>query len=328
MLPQPPSAAHLPQPQTRQRGNALVSCCVVAPSDSIPEYRVGTASWTDPTLLKAGFYPPSAKSAEARLRFYADHFNTVEVDSTYYALPDERNAALWNARTPDDFRFNIKAFASLTQHHADTRALPHAVKSLLPPEALRQPRLDHPAPAVVDCCFEIFRQALEPLRQAGKLGCILFQFPPWFTARASNEAYIDFCRARMPDDRLAIEFRHPSWFNDHTRHTVDFLAERHLSLVCLDAPQAPSIPTPPYVPTAEVAYVRFHGRNRQAWFQRTTTAAERFKYLYSDDELRQVSQTFRQLRDAKVVYAIFNNCYADYGVRNASTLKRLLDEPG
>jgi uncharacterized protein YecE (DUF72 family) len=260
------------------------------------------------------------------LRFYASHFNTVEVDSTYYALPNQRNAALWTARTPADFRFNVKAFAALTRHEADTRALPEAVTTLLSAETLRQPRLAHPEPDVLDCCFALFRQALEPLRQAGKLGCILLQFPPWFTAGERNEAYIDFCRTRLPADRLAIEFRHPSWFNAHTQRTLDFLAERQLSLVCPDAPQARGIARAPLVSTTEVVYARFHGRNRQAWFQRNTTAAERFKYLYSDAELNEAAHALRQLREAKVVYAIFNNCYADYGVRNASTLKQLLDQ--
>jgi uncharacterized protein YecE (DUF72 family) len=296
-------------------------------AQSCPRYRVGTASWTDPTLLKAGFYPPSAKSAEARLRFYAHHFDTVEVDSTYYALPSERNAALWAERTPDDFHFNVKAFALLTQHQAETRALPQPVRDLVPKPALEGARFAHPSPEVLRLCFEMFRNALRPLRQAAKLGCVLFQFPPWFTARASNEAYIDYCREHMGGDRLAIEFRHASWFADRMQHTLDFLAERQLSLVCFDAPEAPSIPKPPFTATADVAYVRFHGHNRQAWFQHATTAAERFKYLYSDGELRAGTRQLRQLRGAETAYVIFNNCYGDYGVRNATTMKRLLAEP-
>lgn len=274
--------------------------------------------------MKTGFYPPEARSAESRLRFYADHFDTVEVDSTYYALPNERNAALWAVRTPADFDFTIKAFALLTQHQTDTRALPPAVRELIPADALREPRFGHPSPPVLDLCFAMFRSALQPLRAAGKLGCILFQFPPWFTARASNESYIDFCRERMGDDRLAIEFRHASWFGDRLRHTVDFLTDRNLSLVCFDAPDAPSIPKPPFTATADIAYVRFHGHNRQAWFQRKTTAAERFKYLYTDGELRDGARKLREVRGAKTAYVVFNNCYGDYGVRNAATMKELL----
>jgi uncharacterized protein YecE (DUF72 family) len=290
-----------------------------------PEYRIGTASWTDPTLLRSGFYPPTARTADARLRFYAAHFNTVEVDSTYYALPSERNAQLWAQRTPAAFRFNVKAFALLTQHPAETRALPRPLQALLSMEALRQPRLSHPPDEALQLAFEMFHSALEPLRRTGKLGCTLFQFPPWFTAREANEAYIDSCRERLPKHQLAIEFRHTSWFNGRTRRTLDFLADRHLSLVCVDAPHAPSIVRPPWTTTGDIAYVRLHGRNRQSWFQREGTAAQRFKYLYSDDELQQCSASIQQLR-ARVVHVIFNNCYADYGVRNALSMQRLLRE--
>jgi uncharacterized protein YecE (DUF72 family) len=298
----------------------------VGSTRTAPEYRVGTASWTDPTLLGAGFYPVTARTAEARLRFYAEHFNTVEVDSTYYALPSERNAMLWVQRTPDDFRFHIKAFALLTQHAAETRALPQAVRTLLPAEALRQPRLERPPAEVVQLAFEMFRSALEPLRAAGKLGCIVLQFPPWFTAQRQNEDYIDSCCERLPADRLAIEFRHTSWFDGRTRRTLDWLAERGLSLVCVDAPQGPSIARPPWQPTSDIAYVRLHGRNRQSWFRHAGSAAQRFKYLYSDDELRHCAASVRQLLGSRVVNIIFNNCYADYGVRNALTLQRLLRE--
>jgi uncharacterized protein YecE (DUF72 family) len=297
-----------------------------------PEYRVGTASWTDPTLLAAGFYPRTAKTAEARLRFYADHFDTVEVDSTYYALPAERNALLWAQRTPESFQFNVKAFALLTQHPAETRAFPAPLKALLSAEELRQTRLSHPPERVLELAFEMFRGALAPLRTAGKLGCILFQFPPWFVANATHEAYIDFCRARLPDDQLAIEFRHTSWFNGHTARTLDFLTERSLSLVCVDAPQAASIARPPFVATADIAYVRLHGRNRRAWFQRTESAAQRFNYLYSETELRDCAAAVQGLRRIasratapRLAYVIFNNCYADYGIRNARTMQGLLD---
>ena len=298
-----------------------------------PAYHVGTASWTDPTLLAAGFYPSRARTAEARLRFYAEHFNTVEVDSTYYALPSERNAALWALRTPDGFRFNIKAFAWLTRHGAEARALPQAVKALLPAEILRQPQVSRPPAEALALSFEMFRSALEPLRRADKLGCILLQFPPWFTAGEAQEGYLDVCRARLPDDHLAIEFRHASWFGERTQRTVAFLAERGLPLVSIDAPRASSIPQGPWIAASDIAYVRLHGRNRQAWFQHHGTAAQRFQYLYTDAELRECADSIRRLRTparrgaaagVREVYVIFNNCYADYGVRNALTMQRLL----
>ena len=315
----------------RAHAGRLVFSGAVAGTHTQPEFRVGTASWTDPTLLAAGFYPRTAKTAEARLRFYAEHFPTVEVDSTYYALPAERNAVLWAQRTPAGFHFNIKAFALLTQHPAETRALPAPLKALLPAEALRQARLSHPSERVLELSFEMFRGALAPLRDAGKLGCILFQFPPWFVANHAHEAYIDLCRSQLPDDRLAIEFRHTSWLNGRTAHTLAFLADHSLSLVCVDAPQAPRIAHPPFVSTTDIAYVRLHGRNRRAWYQRTASAAQRFNYLYSNAELRDCAAAVRRLHPsapgasrARVVYVIFNNCYADYGVQNARTMQGLL----
>lgn len=290
-----------------------------------PHYRVGTASWTDPTLLATGFYPPAVRTAEQRLRFYAEHFDTVEVDATYYALPSERNSVLWVERTPAAFRFNIKAFAFLTQHAAETRALPQALRAMLPGDTQVQPRVERPPAEVRDLAFEMFHAALAPLERAGKLGCILLQFPPWFVASPEHEAYIDRCREKLPGYRLAIELRHRSWFDGRTEHTLAFLRERQLVLVCLDAPAATSIPTPPYVATTDIAYVRLHGRNREAWFKRHSTAAERFKYLYADSELRECAARLRSLEDARTVYVIFNNCYGDYGVRNAATMRGLLE---
>ena len=294
-------------------------------------YRIGTASWTDPTLLQAGFYPAAARTAEARLRYYAEHFDTVEVDSSYYALPSERNAALWAERTPATFHFNIKAFALLTGHAAETRALPAVVREQLPAALRGAPRVQEVPEDVRRLCFDMFHRALEPLRRAHKLGCVLLQFPPWFGATPAHEAYVERCGDWLAGNRLAVEFRHPSWFDGTTARTLAFLREREFSLVCLDAPAAGGIARPPYAATADVAYVRLHGRNRQAWFQRQATAAQRFKYLYDDDELRTCATRIRGSGDdggvvPRTVYVIFNNCYADYGVRNAITMQRLLGE--
>lgn len=291
----------------------------------LPRYRVGTASWTDPTLLASGFYPPAVRTAEQRLRFYASRFDTVEVDSTYYALPAARTAALWAERTPDDFRFTVKAFAWLTRHGAETRALPQALRGLLPAAALAQPRVADPPPEALDLAFRLFAAGIAPLRDAGKLGAVLLQFPPWFVPTPGNEAWIDACAARLHGCPLAIEFRHPGWFGTRGARTEAWLRDRGLALVCLDAPRAPAIPETPFVATAGFAYVRLHGRNRAAWFGRHASAAERFRYCYSDEELRACAARVRDIRGVPTVYVIFNNCYADYGVRNAATLRALLE---
>ncbi len=293
-----------------------------------PRFRVGTASWTDPSLLDSGFYPPTATSAEARLRFYAEHFDTVEVDSTFYALPAERNAYLWARRTPDDFVFHIKAFAALTQHPVEYRQLPRVVRQLLPPspQADERERLKLPPGDALSLCFSMFAAALAPLRQAGKLGCLLFQFPPWFIAREEHEQYIRWCRERLDGLQLAVEFRHRSWFGTQAERTLALLREQQLVHVIVDAPQAPTLPQTPFVTTSPTAYVRLHGRNREAWFGRHETASERFRYLYNDAELTELATRIQSLHEAKEVHVIFNNCYRDYGVRNALTMARLLTE--
>lgn len=294
-----------------------------------PRFRVGTASWTDPTLLESGFYPPTATTAEARLRFYAQHFDTVEVDSTFYALPNERNAYLWARRTPDDFVFHVKAFAALTQHPVEVRQLPQPVREVLTTslQAATGERVKLSPGDSLSLCFSMFAAALAPLARARKLGCLLFQFPPWFTANDEHERYLLFCREKLPSFLIAIEFRHRSWFGERAERTLGFLSEHQFVHVILDVPEAPSLPKTPFVTTMPTAYVRLHGRNREAWFGRHERASERFRYFYNDDELRELASRIRRLRDAEEVHVIFNNCYRDYGVRNAATMAALLQEP-
>ncbi len=290
-----------------------------------PAFRVGTASWTDPTLIASGaFYPPAARTAADRLRFYAEHFDTVEVDSTYYALPSERNAELWAERTPADFIFHIKAFALLTTHGAETARLPRAIKALLSEEELSKPRLSHPSTAVRDLAFQMFTQALEPLRRADKLGFLVFQFPPWFTATRENARYIEECRTRLPSHRLAVEFRHASWLAEARRQrTFDFLRSLGLAYVIVDEPQVNGSIPPICATTADDAYVRFHGHNTANWVKKGISAAERYKYLYSERELADWAGRLQRLQ-VRTAHVIFNNCYANFGVMNATTMKQLL----
>jgi uncharacterized protein YecE (DUF72 family) len=291
----------------------------------MPTFRVGTASWTDPTLIASEtFYPPSAKTAEDRLRFYAEQFDTVEVDSTYYALPSERNSHLWVERTPESFLFHIKAFALLTTHAAETNRLPTAVRELLTPEQLAKKRLTAPAPEVLDLSFQMFTQALEPLREANKLGHLVFQFPPWFTATRGNARYIESCRERLAEHRVAVEFRHPSWLAPERRQrTFDFLRARDLAYVIVDEPEVTGAVPAVCEVTSDQAYVRFHGRNAENWTKKGISAAERYQYLYSERELADWAERLRRLK-ASTSHVIFNNCYANFGIMNATTMKQML----
>ena len=270
------------------------------------------------------FYPPEANTAERRLSFYASHFATVEVDSSFYAILSERVAQLWAERTPPDFTFNVKAFAWLTQHPADVRRLPQAIKEVLPAALKNAPRIKTPPPSVLDLAFQMFWGSLEPLRKAHKLGRVLFQMPPYVTFKPTNFDYLASLRERMPGAEIAVEFRHPSWVEpSHQTETMAFLREHQLAYVSVDTPSVTGLPTILEV-TANDAYIRLHGRNAANWYQRSTSAAERFKYLYAERELAEWAGRLKQLSGVRRAFAIFNNCYANFGIMNATTMREML----
>ena len=297
-----------------------------------PEIRVGTASWTDPTLIKeADWYPKRSMSAEERLRFYASIFTAVEVDATYYHPPTEALAALWVDRTPQDFRFDIKAYALLTQHPAQPKSVwPEIAEQIAPEHAdAKSVYLKHLPDAAQDETFERFREALMPLHSAGKLGAVFFQFPQWFTNRRDNREYLDTLPARLPDYQIAVEFRHASWLDgDSAAKTLGQLERLGLAYTCVDEPQGFKSSVPPVVAaTADLAVLRMHGHNAENWERKGITAAERFRYLYSDSELQEWAPKVKQLSEGtRETHVLFNNCYRDYGVRNAKDLADLLDE--
>jgi len=293
---------------------------------------IGTSSWTDPTLVKDGnFYPPEAKSAEARLKFYASRFPLVEVDSTYYYPPSEKNSVLWLERTPAHFTFNIKAYSLLTNHPTRPNSLYKDIQAQMPPEALdkRFVYRDAVPDDAVDEVWQRFRDALMPLHSAGKLGAVLFQFPQWFTISRKNKTYIEECVARLPDYRVAVEFRHTSWLKpENAEETLSFLSERDLPLVCVDMPQGFDSSVPPIAAATadDLSMVRFHGRNTSAWNVKSDTASERFRYDYPKDELQEWVPRIEELAgQTRETHVLMNNCYRDFAVRNAAELGGLLD---
>jgi len=294
--------------------------------------RIGTSSWTDPTLVKDGdFYPAEAKTAEARLKFYASKFPLVEVDSTYYYPPSEKNSVLWIERTPKDFTFNVKAYSLLTNHPTRPNSLYADIRETLPPEALdkRNVYRDKLPDEAVEEVWQRFREALMPLHSAGKLGAVLFQFPQWFVISRKNKAYIEECAARLPDYRVAIEFRHQSWMNEGNREeTLAFLEGRRLPFVCVDMPQGFTSSVPPIAAATadDLSMVRFHGRNGEAWTAKSETASERFRYDYAQPELAEWVPRIQQLAaETRETHVLMNNCYRDFAVRNARELGGLLD---
>lgn len=290
---------------------------------------VGTSSWTDPTLLASGWYPASAKTAEARLAYYADQFSLVEVDSTYYGMPSERNAGLWVDRTPKHFTFDIKAFALFTKHAAPVRGIPKVLREALDESVTRVYAKDLPA-SVMDEAWEMFRSALMPLHSAGKLGAVFFQFPEWFAPSLQNIDYLSLLKDKLPDYRIAVEFRRGTWLDppERAERTFKRLQDLGYAYVCVDMPQGfdSSLPPEAIATSNALSVVRFHGRNKQNWKRKGITAAERFDYLYTRKQLEAWAQKIAGLAmQSRDVHVLFNNCYADKGVRNAAQMSQLLD---
>jgi uncharacterized protein YecE (DUF72 family) len=297
--------------------------------------RVGTSSWTEKTLVENGtFYPASARSAEARLRHYAQHFDVVEVDATYYALPSARNAAAWVERTPPAFRFGVKAFAAMTGHPVEPARLDRDLQAALP-AAMRRAR--QVAAAVVpseihDEIWRRFRVNLEPLVVAKKLAYVLLQFPPWLAASIESRRTIENAAGRLAGLTVAVEFREAGWLApDAADATLAWLRDRGLVYVAVDEPQGTRASVPPIAEATSdrLSVVRFHGRNRAQWTRPGASTTERFGYLYRREELAEwVPRLHALARASRTVVALMNNCYRDYATRNAVDLAGLLRESG
>jgi uncharacterized protein YecE (DUF72 family) len=286
------------------------------------ELLIGTASWTDKSLLSSGWYPKGADSAEERLRFYASQFPLVEVDSTYYFPPSEKNSELWAARTPEDFTFNIKMFSLLTQHPTKPEAL---YKDMALPEGKKSIYLSDLDDDAIDEVWDRFLSALAPLQEAGKLGALLCQFPPWFTIGRKNKEYILACAKRAAPIPICVEFRNKTWMSEDNQHeTLQFLEGHGLPYVCVDMPQGFVSSIPPVTAvTADLAVIRFHGRNAADW--ESGSVQKRFRYLYPAAELKEwVPKIEKMVAEASQTHVLMNNCHADYAQRNARELAELL----
>jgi uncharacterized protein YecE (DUF72 family) len=295
--------------------------------------RVGTASWTDPTMTARGvFYPEGADSAEERLQFYAAQFPLVEVDATYYALPARRTAELWRDRTPPDFTFDVKAHALMTGQPTETRRLPKAIRDALPADVAAKSRVyqrDLP-PELVDEVFAMFRDGLEPLRESGQLGSVLLQYPRWFFPVSQSRDEIQEARERLAPLEVAVELRNGTWFNEkNMERTLRFLEDHRLPFVMVDGPQGfrSSVPQVVAVTSPGLALVRFHGRRRETWEAKGIPTVERFRYLYDRGELEEWVPRIRQAAsEAKRTHVLMNNCYANYGATNAREIAALLED--
>ncbi|MGH3007564.1 MAG: DUF72 domain-containing protein [Gaiellaceae bacterium] len=300
--------------------------------------RIGTCSWADEALTKH-WYPKGVSSAEERLRYYAERFSTVEVDSTYYRLPDESMVARWAERTPEGFVMHVKAFGLMTRHPVKAEQLPTDLREAAPLDD--RGRVERPPREFRAEIFARFHRALEPLRASGKLGGILLQFPSYVVVKDLSLDYLRWAVEQLAGDRALIEFRHRSWLDDENRaSTLAFLEELGAAHVIVDAPKTEAKNLVPTVvaTTSPLAYVRMHGRNAKTWNVRGGSASDRFDYLYSSEELREWSAPLREVGEAaEEAYVLFNNNrwsrrgegeLAAQAPTNAVALRQILDEEG
>lgn len=287
---------------------------------------VGTASWTDPEFIKAGWYPPGVKDdAEGRLRYYAERFPMVEVNATFYALPRVETVAAWAERTPDGFRFHLKAHQVVSGHPSDPARLPPPLREL-PASLDSRGRIRRPSRELRDAAIDSLLEAAGAL--GDKLGAILVQLPPFVVSGPAQRDELGRILARLRPARAAVEFRHRSWAADGERErAAALLAEHDAAWVCVDAPrvEAKSAMPPIVERTSDaLAYVRLHGRNAATW---TTgrTVAERFDHVYTDDELAEwIDPVLELAEQAQEVAVVFNNNARDYALRNAAQFRELL----
>lgn len=273
------------------------------PANTAAQILCGTCAWGD----HEDFYPRGVKPGE-RLRYYAKFFPLVEVDSSFYAIPNPAYVERWAAETPESFRFNMKVFKGMTGHE---RTLSADDRKRFAP---------------------VYRQAIQPMVDAGKLTALLLQMPPWFTLNRENVDYLRWCRDFFHDLTVAVEFRHRSWYEaDIRERTLQFLRQERFVNTIVDEPQVGDacIPTLPVVTDPTLALVRFHGRNADTWYLKGSKhAGERFKYHYSRAELADwVPHVQGLVQEAKQVHLLWNNNHSNYAIRNAMDMMELLSQP-
>ncbi len=291
--------------------------------------RVGTCSWTEKSLIQSGeFYPKNVRTAEARLQFYSTRFDTVEVDSTYYAIPTKSTAYYWAQRAPENFVFHIKVYGALTGHGIDPKTLPPDIRNELSEKDKAQKYISVKEQCFSELSLTNFMEALYPLMSVGKLGVLVFQFPPWLIYKPDHLDTILKYKGMIGRNRMAVEFRHGSWYASDVREKVfHSLRKNQIIHVGADEPQFGNQVTVPFVPqtTADIAYYRLHGRNKENWQKRGVATSLRYAYLYSEEELKEfIPHVQISSKLAKVTYVMFNNCHGGFATRNAERMKELI----
>jgi uncharacterized protein YecE (DUF72 family) len=287
---------------------------------------VGTASWTDPGFIERWY--PKKLPAHERLGWYTQHFEMVEVNSTFYSVPDPRTVERWCAATPSDFVFNIKLHQLFSFHSTQAKLLPPELQRLVHADAKGKVSATR---SLQDALLRSFLRPMSILQSAGKLGAFLVQLSPAFSPRKHQLSDLEALVEQLGDYSLAIEFRNRNWvMGEQLRSTTDFLRKRNVAFVNVDAPAMEHFSIVPpdlnEVTTPRFSYLRLHGRNAKAYLTGKTVAA-RFDYDYSDKEIDEVAERSRELaREAKQLHVVFNNNNLDYAPRAAIRLRKALGQ--
>ena len=297
--------------------------------------RIGTASWADKGLVDTGrFYPRHVNTPAARLRYYATQFPLVEIDTSFYSIPTQQAARQWAERTPEDFVMNIKAFRLFTGHQTSPAVLPAEVREALPQVLkLKSMLYFHEMPGeLLDALWAHFTDALEPLQQAGRLGLVHFQFPPWLLRNRAGHAHVAHCVERMEHCKISVEFRNISWLDaEHARETMIF--QRTLGVVhtIVDEPQGftNSVPAVWETSVDDHALIRMHGRNSMTWNDTSNLSSGRFNYDYDEAELEGLARQIQRLDERGLkIDVVLNNNAEDQAQRNGLSLMKLMSEIG
>jgi uncharacterized protein YecE (DUF72 family) len=283
--------------------------------------RVGTSSWTDPGFLRH-WYPQDLSAAD-RLRYYAERFNCVELNSSFYRLPAERQAELWAERTPAGFLFDVKLHKYLSHHATEPDDLPKDLREDCGVDerghVIRDPELEREL-------ARRLKEALSPLATEGKFGAFLLQLTPGFSPRYNQLSELDLVLDEL--EPIAVEFRNRNWLAGGRREeTFSYLRERGATFVGVDAPRADHFTIVPYIDAVtnpNLAYLRCHGRNVHGYIQ-GRTVAERFDYDYPPREVEEIAERARVLADdAREVHVMFNNNARDYAPKAARRMLQAL----
>ncbi len=300
------------------------------PAQPSPEKRgrilVGTASWSDPGFVEHWY--PKGMPAHERLGWYAEQFEMVEVNSTFYSVPDPRMVERWCAITPDKFTFDLKLHQLLSRHSTAAK--------LLPPELQRRAEVDTKGkvkltPEIEEAVIYAFLRSIGILRTKGKLGALLLQLSPAFSPKKHKLEELDQLLDATREYQIAAELRNRNWaIGDQLKSTVDFLTRHKATFVNIDGPRAEHFTIMPSdvneITNHEVAYLRLHGRDARAYLTGKTVAA-RFNYDYRDSEIAEVAERSEKLaHKAREVHVVFNNNALDYAPRAAARLRKALGQ--